>query len=239
MISRRDFLHMLSLLPFTALPLGFFNRVPYVSVGDRRSRKIAITIDDGWYSDKVISMLEALDGTPASFFPVGAVMKHKPDLYRQIIHAGYPLFNHTWDHPDLNGKDVDILTEILGWEEAYRDLDVGTFRPKALRLPGLSGIYNDSIFNIAASLGYEAIFGCTWGSQGVFGASKKSILDDIKPHLTGGSILLFHFVDSDIEVMPDVLKFISDAGLSPVTLNRLPGVPIYDRPRPPRLKPPR
>lgn len=229
-MDRREFMKIFG-TGFLSLYLGnLFNYCPYVQHGDKDSGKIAITIDDGWYREKVEDMFIVLNGAPASLFIVGSVLDRDADLYREIVGEGYRLYNHTWDHKDLNGKGVNVLDEILWWEEAYENLGLGQFRNKALRLPGLSGVNNPGIFKAAARLGYEAIFGCTWGSRGVYGDSADSIVESVLPYLYSGSILLFHFVDDDIEAMPYILEEIRKKHLTPVGLHHLPSVPIYEKP---------
>lgn len=230
-MNRRDFLKH-TVLGYLSLfiPPDLLDFVPYVQHGDPKSGKIAITIDDGWETDLVKQMIDTLDGTPATFFPVGTCLKRDQETYAEAIKNGYVIFNHTWEHPDLDGKGVDIWDQLVWWEEAYSTLGVGEFKIKALRPPGNTGANNPHLYKNASKLDYLAVYGWSVGSRGVFRAPPADILNDIKPYITSGSILLFHFVEDDIKAMPQVIKMIKDAGLSPVTLYGLPGVPTYQKP---------
>jgi hypothetical protein len=238
-LSRRDFLKLTG-VGFVSLFLKpeLAGYTPYIQSGDNNSGKIAISIDDGWCQDKVEKMLDILDGTPATLFVVGTVLRRDSKTYLRALNEGHLILNHTWSHQHLNAPGVNVSDQILWWENAYEELGRGKFRNKAMRLPGNAGADKPSIYNSLYNLGYEAVFGWSGASNGVFRAPPTEIIAGLKPFLTSGSIFLFHFVDNDLKVMPDVIKMIKDCGLTPVRLDKLPGVPIYEAPRLPRRNKP-
>ena len=232
-ISRRDF-----------LKLGFFSGVglitpesmrslvPYISHGDRDSNKVAITIDDGWYAEKVTGALEALEGTPASLFIVGSCLSRDREMYAQAIDNGFEIYNHTWDHSYLSDKNVDIKKQVLLWESAYAELNRGEFKNKLLRAPANEGVNNAALYTQLGNLDYRAIMGWTYASPGVFsGYSTEDVVDYIVPKMTGGDIILMHFTDADIGALPAIKQAAKEKGLELVGLTGLPGMPIYRKPK--------
>ena len=65
-------------------------------------RVIALTFDDGPgpYTAQVLSVLEQYH-VPATFFEIGEEVAANPQLTKMVSDAGYPVEDHTWNHPDL------------------------------------------------------------------------------------------------------------------------------------------
>jgi peptidoglycan/xylan/chitin deacetylase (PgdA/CDA1 family) len=65
-------------------------------------RVIALTFDDGPgpYTAQVLSVLEQYH-VPATFFEIGEEVAAAPQLSKQVSDAGFPVEDHTWNHPDL------------------------------------------------------------------------------------------------------------------------------------------
>jgi len=231
-MSRREFLN-LTKLALGAGALGYVpewlrRTIPYIASGDRNSNKVAITIDDGWYPDKVEQAMAYLSGVPASFFIVGTVMQASPDLYRSAIDSGVEIHNHTWDHRYLNAEGVNVNDEIVGWENAYLKLDRGVYKNKVLRAPANEGINDPDVYGALDYHGYSALLGWTYGSPGVYSRyTSTDVVNFVLPKLLGGDIILMHFTPADIEALPEIVKGIKDKGLEPVGLTGLPGIPIY------------
>jgi peptidoglycan/xylan/chitin deacetylase (PgdA/CDA1 family) len=65
-------------------------------------RTVALTFDDGpGGSTAAILAVLARYGVPATFFNIGVNMAARPALVREEAAAGYPLGDHTWDHPNM------------------------------------------------------------------------------------------------------------------------------------------
>ena len=65
-------------------------------------RVIALTFDDGPspYTAQVLSVLERYH-VPATFFEIGYEVAAAPQISKMVSDAGYPVEDHTWNHPDL------------------------------------------------------------------------------------------------------------------------------------------
>jgi peptidoglycan-N-acetylglucosamine deacetylase len=66
-------------------------------------RVVALTFDDGPgpFTPQVLSVLERYQ-VPATFFEVGSEVARYPQFAAQVVAAGFPVGNHTWNHPDLS-----------------------------------------------------------------------------------------------------------------------------------------
>ncbi len=65
-------------------------------------RVVALTFDDGpsQYTGAILSVLEQYH-VPATFFEIGYEVAELPQVTRMVSQAGYPVEDHTWNHPDL------------------------------------------------------------------------------------------------------------------------------------------
>jgi len=68
--------------------------------GDRESRRIALTFDDGPHPVHTERLLDALAelGAPATFFVVGRDVDANPGVVARIAREGHELGNHTYRH---------------------------------------------------------------------------------------------------------------------------------------------
>src|SRR5438093_12740246 len=82
--------------------LGFFLPGPQwfgrtISHGDRKSKDIALTFDDGPnepYTSRVLDIL-SYERVPAAFFVVGTHVQRYPLVVRRMIAEGHLVGNHT------------------------------------------------------------------------------------------------------------------------------------------------
>lgn len=101
--------------------------------GPRRSRRIALTFDDGpssEYTDEVLAILASAD-VRATFFLLGSRVARWPELTRRIAAAGHELAVHGWDHTctDLPGQVARTAAALTAL-----GLDAALFRPPGGKL---------------------------------------------------------------------------------------------------------
>lgn len=230
-ISRREFLKLSALFtigistPEIKVPCRYFNS------GDPKSEKVAITVDDGWFPDIVEKMAEkSIElNLPISTFPVGSVILQSPDLWRDIKKRGFEIYNHTQNHKDLGTLDSKKIEEQLTkWEETYQKTFGEEYAVKIIRPPFGNGI-DKSLFTIADRLNYQGIAGWKVGSQGYSSSySPEEIWEMMKDKIVSGSIILLHFVQNDLEILPRIADLLEEKKLKAVPLSQLPGTPIYN-----------
>jgi len=80
-----------------AFPQSFFLE------GQSEDKTVALTFDDGpdpVYTDQILGILDKND-VKATFFMVGAKMRHWPEIARRIEHQGHATGGHGYEHIDL------------------------------------------------------------------------------------------------------------------------------------------
>jgi len=87
----------------------------YVTAGTGKGRAVALTFDDGPWSDTgmVLRTLHDL-GVPATFFIVGRNGDSRRAELRRMAREGHQLANHTWNHADLTRRTDSAVHRELG-----------------------------------------------------------------------------------------------------------------------------
>jgi peptidoglycan/xylan/chitin deacetylase (PgdA/CDA1 family) len=188
------------LLIGTGLAVAAYHLSPYlvgslagrvVWTGDGRSRKIALTFDDGpdpRYTPRCLELLAA-HGVRASFFLVGERARRHPDLARAIRAGGHDIGNHTWSHryhwllaPEAARIEVRRGAEAIG--------DVIGEMPPFFRPP--FGAMNASSYREARRLDERCVMWSLPGRDWQRGLVPETIARRITGRLRGGAIVLLH-----------------------------------------------
>src|ERR1039458_7560080 len=103
----------------------------------RGSRQLALTYDDGPNDPHTLRLLEVLakHGVQATFFLIGRYVQQRPDIAREIVHAGHIVGNHAFTHPLLTFKNErEIKEQLSACQTALQDA-IGDhsdlFRPRS------------------------------------------------------------------------------------------------------------
>ena len=114
-------------------------------------RVIALTFDDGPspYTPQVLSVLEQYH-VPATFFEVGYEVANYPQYSRMLTTAGYPVENHTWNHPDLATMSAAQVGSQIDMTQQEIKAVTGTV-PNCLRPP--YDAFNATVLNQVAQRG--------------------------------------------------------------------------------------
>jgi len=156
----------------------------------RRSRKIALTFDDGPndpYTPRLLDIL-ARHNVKATFFMLGRYVQARPDLARMVAEAGHVIGNHTFTHPNLiflsaNRARTEIedcqraLTDAVGEHSSLFRPPFGGRRPASLRVARALGLV-PIMWNVT---GYD------WKAP-----SPEYIEQKIAKRVRGGSVVLLH-----------------------------------------------
>ncbi len=157
--------------------------------GDRRSRDVALTFDDG-PGPHTLAVLDALDNAAAhaTFFLLGRAAEARPDLVREIARRGHTVALHGMTHAKLAlAGPLRAGAEIDACREAIRAAGVEPaplFRaPHGFKGPGL-----------VRALRERGLVLVGW-SRGVFDTERPGvevIVSRAARRMRGGEILLLH-----------------------------------------------
>ena len=158
--------------------------------GDRSSKQIALTFDDGPNDPHTSNLLDVLSrhNVQATFFLIGRYVHQRPDIAAEIAKRGHVIGNHTFTHPLLTFQSLaNIRTEITQCRDAIHEA-VGEhsnlFRPPW-------GARRPAVFRIVRQLGFEPVMwnitGYDWKAP-----SPEFIERKVSPKIHGGDVVLLH-----------------------------------------------
>lgn len=199
---------------------GYASRlVPIYSV-ETSEKKVALTFDAAWGSDKTLKIINSLSdaGIKGTFFLVGFWIEQNADKVKAIDEAGFDIGTHSNTHPKMSTLSESKMKEEL--EISMNMITNITGKPvKFFRAP--FGDYNDNLLNVAGNLGLKTI---QWDVDSLDwkGLSAGEILSRVKSGVKNGSIILFHNnSDHILEAIPLVISYLKAEGYSMVKISEL------------------
>jgi peptidoglycan/xylan/chitin deacetylase (PgdA/CDA1 family) len=190
----------------SAWPASALRCAPFTGRGDQR--RVALTFDDGPNPDSTPRFVETLSryGVRATFFLLGCLAVRAPELCRSIVAGGHEIAIHGWTHRNLL---------LRGPRATYADLA----RTRVL-LAGLTGqvprffrppygVLTTPALLACRHLGLTPVRWTCWGRDWTPSTTPASVLETVRPGLTGGATVLLH--DSDGGEAPDAWKSTLDA----------------------------
>lgn len=184
----------LAVFVLTCLAAPFFPTtglfLPVVSHGQDKSKKVAITFDDGPdpRTTPILLQLLARHQVQATFFVLGSKVQRHPELIRNILEAGHCIGNHTYSHdPLLMLKPSQKLAQEIDATQAA--IASHGIQPLAFRPP--AGIVNPKLGPLLQKRNMFCLLyscrGLDLGNRRVQGLAGK-ILNRIQ----AGDIVLLH-----------------------------------------------
>ena len=158
--------------------------------GSRLSKKVALTIDDGWVEDEDLLDLLAEYGIKCTVFVPGKVLAERPEWVKRLSGRGFEVANHTYSHRLLTGMtDAEIESDVLRAQAVITRLTGKTY--PYIRPSG--GAVDERVLRVLARLGYIVVM---WEND-VLGYWKDRPIETqfkyIRDHRAGGNIILSHF----------------------------------------------
>ncbi|HST43551.1 MAG TPA: polysaccharide deacetylase family protein [Conexibacter sp.] len=164
-------------------------RTPFIRMGGRETRQIALTFDDGpgVDTDDLLDVLERLNA-PATFFMLGKNVGEFPDTVQRLIDAGVPLDDHSWDHPAMASLSAeDQRRQIADAAQAIED--TGSPYPRLFRPP--YGSYSQTTHDVLERLRMLSVL---WSvdSLDYTKPGVDAIVQNVVSNVHPGAIILMH-----------------------------------------------
>ncbi len=190
---------------------------------DTEEKKVAITFDVNWGTDRTMEILDILDkyDAKATFFLIGKWMDYSEqniNLVKEMDKRGHELGNHSNIHPDFTKLSRDRIVKELETTDS-KIYEITNKRNKLFRFP--KGAYNEASMEVVKRLGYIPIQwdvdSIDWKEQG-FDIEYNRIKSKLQP----GSILIFHNnTKYTPETLEATLKEFKSQGYEFVTVSNL------------------
>jgi peptidoglycan/xylan/chitin deacetylase (PgdA/CDA1 family) len=196
--------------------------------GPAGTRKIALTIDDGYCKACVDGYVEIArrTGVALTFSPngvFGPLWKPHAATLRPLIAAGQvQIGNHTWSHPDLRRLSSAAVSRQIERNEAWIEDIFGITARPYFRPP--YGRHDRRIDEIAASLGFTTIlmWNGTLGDATV--ETPQQLLGNALRWVQPGAIVLGHANHPTVlGVFDQLASLIAERSLVPATVDGLLG----------------
>ncbi len=185
------------------------------------ANNIVITIDDNFIESDVRAMFHILHkrGLTATFFPVTKYMvRQNPQLWREIVAAGFEIGYHTRRH-SWNLTPAQLDKDFPAFQDEVRKvLGNPNYTIRYVRPPG--GLWNQNWLSWAHSRGLITV---KWNDSAP-GISLATLAGILKNRQRGGSIIIMHASRADadwLEKNIDALMALKDSHGKPYRIENL------------------
>lgn len=195
--------------------------IPVLSHGPRTRRVVALTFDDGWgvtATKQIFAVLQA-ERVPATFFPYAAAARNDPAVWRAIAAAGYPIGDHTTNHPDL--------TALPAWRVQAELTVARTTMARITGVPMLEvfrppyGAWNAAVLRDAAAVGFRGAILWDVDTRDWTGIGAAQIAARAETGRSG-SIILMHAGPAQTPLaLPSIIAWYRARGYTFVTIPQL------------------
>jgi peptidoglycan/xylan/chitin deacetylase (PgdA/CDA1 family) len=204
--------------------------------GPSKGREVALTFDDGPWSDPpTIDCLHLLERerVPATFFEIGRqISTYDPTgaVERRMLADGDMIGDHSWSHPDVATlSPAGQRSQLMEAVDAIRHATHG-FTPCLWRPP--YGDISSSLVKLARSLGLLTIMWNVdprdWALPGV-----NAIYDNVVTNSRPGSIVIQHFGggprQETLDALPREIATLRSRGYHFVTVAQMLGLKLVYR----------
>ncbi|GAA2997151.1 polysaccharide deacetylase family protein [Streptosporangium longisporum] len=186
-----------------------------------RARCVALTYNDG-PGPGTGRLLDVLGryGARATFFSLGSSASARPDLLRRMRDEGHLVANHTWSHRDLSRLTTLMVTSQLSRAQHAIAQAIGQ-APTLMRPP--YGGTDQRVATVAGELGMAVV---RWNADAEDrnDPDPGAIAGRVVARTGPGSIVLMHdFHDPTVDAAPEILRRLTEAGYTFVTVPELYG----------------
>ena len=206
--------------------LGFF--LKSVNSAKTNEKWIAISFDDGPAGSNTNHILDILkeNQVEAVFFCIGKNIAGNEELVKRMIREGHIIGNHSFSHHHFfdffsSGK---MLGELMQMNQSVKNITGQS--PRFFRPP--FGVTNPNLKKAIMRGGFISI-GWSIRSYDTVIKNPARLLSKILKSMKPGGILLLHDTsETTIEILPTLLKGISDKGYQVKRLDKMINLNPYD-----------
>jgi peptidoglycan/xylan/chitin deacetylase (PgdA/CDA1 family) len=205
----------------------------------RAGGRVALTFDDGprpSFTEEALALFDQY-GASVTFFYVGQMLAHYPQLAGLAAARGHEIENHTFDHKNLARLSQAGIRDQILRTSALIEKQTGS-RPRYMRPP--YNAINSDVRATLEGLGMECmrwtIDPRDWDRSRTSDVIVRHVMDRVKD----GSIILLHETKRTLRALPDLLSQLRKRGFQMVTVAELmghPGLARPGRPAPPSPAP--
>lgn len=195
------------------------SKIPIYKV-DTEDKKIALTFDVAWGTEKMDYIIETLEkhDVESTFFLVGSWIDDNEEMVKTLGEKGHELSNHSNTHADMTALSTEAISEeIKVTSDKIYELtgqQTNLYRPPF-------GEVNNKTMEICDALGYKVVKwdvdSLDWKEIGATHVTERVIKD-----VDSGSIVLLHSNISNIEDYLDgIITRLKEDGYELVTVSEL------------------
>jgi peptidoglycan-N-acetylglucosamine deacetylase len=163
---------------------------PTFAGGERGSKQIYLTYDDGPNDPHTLKLLEVLakHSVRATFFMIGRYVRERPDIARAVAQAGHVIGNHTFTHPLLIFKSAAQTRTQLA--DCHQTLEDTIGKHSNLFRPPFGG-RRPATLRVARELGLQTVM---WNVTGYdWNAPPAAVIEQkVVRQIRGGDVILLH-----------------------------------------------
>ena len=198
--------------------------VPVVAHGDQRAKVVALTFDDGFdaaNTKRILGILKRYH-VNATFFPTGRAILAAPEVWRDVAAAGFPIADHTFNHPTMSDLCFDAqVSELKRQARAVRSA-LGIRVQPYMRPPYEAWNRTTRIATRAAGQAAVILWNIDtkdWAGSTVSTIRRRAL------HGDKGAIVLMHTtVENTAIALPDIIRAYRARGFRFVTIGQMLGI---------------
>lgn len=204
-----------------------------VSGGDttHKTKKIALTFDDGPYGTSTAQILDILKEkkVSATFFILGKQVERFPEQARRMVNEGHIIGNHSYDHAkNLASVSAKVFQNNLGTAESTIIKATGV-HPILFRPP--YGSLSQTMHDVLKQEGYRNVLWTIDPQDWNYPSSTSDqIVDRVVKKAAPGAIVLLHDGrdthinfprDNTVNALPALIDSLKKYGYTFVTIDKL------------------
>ncbi len=161
--------------------------------GDRNSKMIALTFDDGPHPQYTPQLLKVLDryNIPASFFWLGACVNHSPGIAALVCDKGHAIGLHGYDHRNFPMLSPHDLKHSLEKTQAaiYNACHLQPEQVRDVRPP--NGLFTPETLKLLRQWNYRPVMWSVVPEDWVLPGA-ATVVQRVLQQVEGGSLIVLH-----------------------------------------------